>query len=63
MSDPSSISHLPSPRKRESLLVRAPWLLAIALFLFSLSAWIVFYILAQEVPMEKVPVQKESVLH
>lgn len=63
MAEQSKIENQKSEIRRSPLLVRAPWLLAIALFAFSLSAWVVFYILAQGVPMEKVPVQKESVLH
>lgn len=43
--------------------MRAPWLIAIGLFALSLSAWVIFFVLAQGIEMEKVPIQKESVLH
>lgn len=63
MSAQSEIKDQKSKIRNEPLLVRAPWLIAIGLFALSLSAWVVFFVLAQGIEMEKVPIQKESVLH
>jgi hypothetical protein len=63
MNTQSKIENHESEMEPAPLLVRAPWLIAIGLFALSLSAWVVFYVLAQGIEMEKVPVQKESVLH